>query len=399
MTNRREFLKKSAIAGAAAAITPSVMMGRGHKEYVTNDFSESNAAVDTFTVNMRAAMNIPAIQPREITIPDTGGFKVLKGDFHIHTLFSDGNVMPKDRVTEAVQNGLDVISITDHIEYRPYFSKTGRWKLNDEQGGNFNLTYELAKPDAEKENLLLIPGTEITKSFMPPGHFNVLFTKDVNPIAAAVDDWRKMMRVAADQGCFLIWDHPGWQAPKSGGIERGAPLRFTKEHEEIHRNGWMHGIEIFNGYEHYPIVSDWCNERDLALFANSDIHPTELQQYGIHNPARPITLVLAKERTVESVREALFAKRTIAWAANMLWGRGPWLPELFNASVEIKTITPGTLELTNKSSLPITVSLGGVAVSLQQNKKQQVYRAEGTKNLTVVNWMIGMNRPLEIPLT
>jgi hypothetical protein len=160
----------------------------------------------------------------------------------------------------------------------------------------------------------------------------------------------------------------------------------------------LHGIEIFNGTEHYPIVSEWCNERDLAIFANSDIHSSELNSYGIHNPNRPITLVLANERTVESVREALFARRTIGWAANMLWGREPWMPELFNASVKIKSITPGTLELTNNSSLPITVSLGGVAFQLPQNEKQQVYRAEDVKKLTVLNWMIGMNQPLEIPI-
>lgn len=95
---------------------------------------------------------------------------------------------------------------------------------------------------------------------------------------------------------------------------------------------------------------------------------------------------------------AMFVKRTIGWAANMLWGRDPWLPELFNASVEIKTIAPGTMELINKSSLPITVSLGGAAFKLLHNEKQQVYRAEGVNKLTVLNWMIGMNKPLEIPL-
>jgi len=243
----------------------------------------------------------------------------------------------------------------------------------------------------------LIPGTEITKFKMPPGHFNVLFAQDVNPIAAAVDDWRKMFQIAVDQGAFMIWNHPGWQS-QHGGIEQGVPLRFTVEHEEAYKRGWMHGIEIFNSTEHYPVVLDWCNKRDLALFANSDIHPSELSQYGIHNPARPITLVLAKERTLESVREALFAKRTIAWAAQLIWGRDPWLPELFNASVEMKTLSPGTLELTNKSSLPITVSIGGMAVNLFQDQKQQVYRAEGCRKLTVVNWMAGMNKPLEIPL-
>ena len=393
MESRRNFLKKSVVAGAAAALTPSSMMGINHSKNVSAITTPHN----TYTVNMRTAMNIPVIQPKEITIPNTAGFKVLKGDFHIHTLFSDGQVMPTDRVNEAVQNGLDVIALTEHIEVRPFFSNVGRWRMNDEQGANNNISYETAKPDADRHNLLLIPGTEITKFNMPPGHFNALFTSDANLIANAVDDWREMFQIAVDQGCFMIWNHPGWES-QHGGIDSGTPLIFTKEHEEAYKQEWLHGIEIFNGTEHYPIVSEWCNERDLAIFANSDIHSSELNSYGIHNPNRPITLVLANERTVDSVREALFARRTIGWAANMLWGREPWMPELFNSSVKIKSITPGTLELTNNSSLPITVSLGGVAFQLPQNEKQQVYRAEDVKKLKVLNWMIGMNQPLEIPI-
>lgn len=394
MTTRRDFLKKSVMAGAAATLPSFTVMGKIRKK---NDFAVT-APVETYTVSMRSALHISAIQPRQITIPDTAGYKVLKGDFHIHTLFSDGSVMPEDRVNEAVQNGLDIISITDHIEYRPYFSKIGKWKLNDAQGSDFNLWYNIAKPIADKKQLLLARGAEITKSTMPPGHFNALFPQDVNPIAAAVDDWREMLRIAADQGSFLLWNHPGWQAPQSGGIEQNAPLLFTKEHEEAYKKGWMHGIELFNGSEYYPVVSDWCNERDLAIFANSDIHPSELNMYGLQNPLRPITLVLAKEKTVESVCEAMFARRTIGWAAGMLWGRDPWLPELFKASVEIKTITPGKLQLTNNSSLPVTVSVGGAAFNLPQNTKQQVYRAEGITKITVANWMVGMNKPLEIPI-
>lgn len=394
MYNRRKFLKHSALLGAASFVPLSTALGKDPEA----EISSVATSIDTYTVGMRSSMNIQSVPPRQIIIPDAGGFKVLKGDFHIHTLFSDGYVMPIDRVKEAVQNGLDVISITDHIEYRPYFSKVGKWKLSDEQGGDYNLSYKEAKPEADRQNLLLIQGTEITKSTMAPGHFNVLFAQDVNPIAAVVDDWRKMLQVAADQGGFLLWNHPGWEAPKSGGIEKGAPLRFTAEHEGVYKKGLMHGIEVFNGMQYYPVVSDWCNERDLAIFSNSDIHASELNNYGIQNPFRPITLVLAKERTVESIREAMFAKRTIAWAAGMLWGRDPWLPELFKSSVEIKTITPGTLELTNKSSLPITVSLGGLAFNLAKDARQQVYRAADTKSLTVTNWMVGMNKPLEIPL-
>lgn len=394
MSNRRDFLRNSALLGAASMIPLSDAIGKDPN----NIASSSTANTDTYTVNMKSSLNIQSIAPRRITIPDTGGFKVFKGDFHMHTLFSDGHVMPVDRVNEAVQNGLDVIAITEHIEHRPYFSRTGKWNLNDEQGNDHNIAFNLAKPDADSKNLLLVHATEITKSTMAPGHFNVLFAKDVNPIAAEVADWRKMLQVAADQGAFLLWNHPGWQFPY-GGIEKGAPLRFTAEHEEVYKRGLMHGIEVFNSTEYYPVVSDWCNERDLAIFANSDIHASEFNHYGVQNPLRPITLVLAKERTLESVREAMFARRTIAWAAGMIWGRDPWLPELFKASVDITTITPGTLELTNKSSLPITVSLGGLAFNLAKDTKQQVYRTAGVKALTVANWLIGTNKPLEIPLT
>lgn len=394
MANRREFLKQSVLLGAASVVPFSAA--------VANDLKAGSpsrgAQVDTYPVSMREILKPRPIAPRQITIPDTAGFQVLKGDFHMHTLFSDGNVMPSDRVAEGVQNGLDVISITDHIEYRPYFSKSGRWKLVDEVANDFNIAYNLAKPEADKQNLLLVPGTEITRFSMPPGHFNVLFTEDVNPIAAVVDDWREMFRIAADQGGFLIWNHPGWEAPQSGGIEVGAPLRFLPVHEELYSQGYMHGIEVFNSTEYYPIVSDWCNERDLALFANSDIHPTELNHYGIQNPLRPITLVLAKERSVESVREAMFAKRTIAWAAGMLWGRDPWLPELFKASVNVHAPHSGMLELTNQSSLPINVSVGGTTYNLPQGAKQAIFRPAGVQVLTVTNWLVGMNKPLEISL-
>ena len=55
----------------------------------------------------------------EISIPGFDQYQTLKCDFHIHTVFSDGHVWPTMRVAEAWQEGLDAISITDHIEYRP----------------------------------------------------------------------------------------------------------------------------------------------------------------------------------------------------------------------------------------------------------------------------------------
>ncbi|MDR0697622.1 MAG: twin-arginine translocation signal domain-containing protein, partial [Tannerella sp.] len=107
MSNRREFLKRSALVGAAALAPFSRTPGM---EAILQMSSPAAKADDTYTVNMNY-ISAPGIPPRQIVIPNVGGFKTLKGDFHIHTLFSDGYVMPVDRVTEAVQNGLDVISI------------------------------------------------------------------------------------------------------------------------------------------------------------------------------------------------------------------------------------------------------------------------------------------------
>ena len=59
------------------------------------------------------------VQRAEMILPQVKGYNIYKADFHIHTVYSDGHVSPKGRVTEAYYDGLDIIAITDHIEYRP----------------------------------------------------------------------------------------------------------------------------------------------------------------------------------------------------------------------------------------------------------------------------------------
>ena len=54
----------------------------------------------------------------EIIIPQVNGKNVYKADLHIHTIYSDGDVTPDMRVLEAWHDGLDIIAITDHMEYR-----------------------------------------------------------------------------------------------------------------------------------------------------------------------------------------------------------------------------------------------------------------------------------------
>ena len=65
---------------------------------------------------------VPAQTPvrQPLPVPDVPGFKTLKADFHLHTVFSDGNVWPTVHVQDAWRDGLDVIALTEHAEYTPH---------------------------------------------------------------------------------------------------------------------------------------------------------------------------------------------------------------------------------------------------------------------------------------
>ena len=54
----------------------------------------------------------------EIVLPKVMGYNVYKADFHLHSIYSDGDITPAMRVEEAWTDGLDIISVTDHMEYR-----------------------------------------------------------------------------------------------------------------------------------------------------------------------------------------------------------------------------------------------------------------------------------------
>jgi predicted metal-dependent phosphoesterase TrpH len=132
----------------------------------------------------------------EIRIPDILGFLTLKCDFHTHTVFSDGNVWPTLRVEEAWCEGLDAISITDHIEYLPHKGDIPK---------QHNRSYEIALPRAEELGIILIRGAEITRQ-MPPGHINAVFLQDVNPLDT--ENWRDALRAANAQGAFVSFPKP-----------------------------------------------------------------------------------------------------------------------------------------------------------------------------------------------
>jgi len=269
---------------------------------------------------------------KEMKLPDIEGYKTLKCDFHMHTIFSDGMVWPEYRVEEAWREGLDAISITDHIENQPSKKYVS---------GDHNSSYELALPTAIEKDILLIKGGEITRS-MPPGHLNALFVEDVNKLD--VPKVTDALEEAKKQGAFILWNHPGWEA------QQPDTCLWMPMHQELFEKGLIHGIEVFNEFEYYPVVLDWCINRKLAVIGNSDIHGIVADVYDLNKQYRPVTLVFAKERSIPAIKEALFAGRTIALFNNILAGKEELLLQFFRASVSVRHTGRGNLyEVSNNS--------------------------------------------------
>ena len=268
--------------------------------------------------------------------PDIPGYKTLKCDFHMHTVISDGTVIPSYRVIEAWQDGLDVIALTDHLGRRP------RIKI-DEKGiaGLYRDAYALAK----KMHIILIPGAELTKQ-MPVGHYNLLFIDSFGSIKDG--NYMDVLEHARSQSAFVVWNHPGWKQ-----IFR-IPF-WHQTQSELLKKGLINGIEGFNYKSHYPLTQGWARKKKLTLFASSDIHDsTKISFRHEEGKHRPITLVFAKDTTFLGIKNALLAGRTLAFIKDKLYGNDSLLESLFHASVKVNTQIPGQIVKNGKEEIIVT---------------------------------------------
>jgi predicted metal-dependent phosphoesterase TrpH len=284
----------------------------------------------------------------EVVIPDFAGYKVLKGDFHIHTVFSDGVVWPTYRIQEAWRDGLDILAISDHIEYRPHSQY-----INADR----NTSMKIAAPEAEKLGILLVPATEVTREQGVIGHFNAIFIKDAELMN--LEDPKEALREARRQGAFIFFNHPGWKMDT---------LVFSPFQKELLEEGLIDGVEAVNGFEFYPRAISWCKDLNLTLFATSDAHDPvpvyfKYDRRGAEDVRyRPMTLVLAKDKTLEAVREALDARRTIGSYHGYLIGMFDLLEGLFDACVSTEKLSVvgknTNWQLRNNSSLIFRFRIG-----------------------------------------
>jgi histidinol phosphatase-like PHP family hydrolase len=309
----------------------------------------------------------------EMVLPQVRGFNIYKADLHNHTIFSDGSVTPEFRIQEAWHDGLDVIAVTEHVEYRPYEGKmmnflTGYVPKNvkpvnsnvirseaTDAGilSDLNYPVKLYQNAAKAYGITVIPGAEITREPTVIGHYNALFTKDNNTIYAK--DPMQSIRNAKAQGAIVMQNHPGW---------RRTTLDMMEFEEKVYGANLIDGIEIMNGGEFYPRAITRALKNKFFMSSNTDIHGSTAEDYVLGgNGHRNMTFIFAQENTLEALREAMESQRTLAYSHGTLAGEQSLLVDLFKASIATKVIQTAssgakTVLLTNNSSIKYTLRFG-----------------------------------------
>lgn len=321
----------------------------------------------------------------EIILPQIKGYTLYKADFHMHTIYSDGEVTPRERVREAWYNGLDIIAMTDHLEIRSYekfmlktlapYSKDGKPFKYEHAGiankkdksapmlSNLNAAYDEAVLYAKNEKLpiLLVRGTEIWRNPRTTGEYNALFLKDITAICT--EDLFECFQRVKDQGGLIMHNHPGW---------RRKTMEMSEDQVRAYGEGWVDGVEVVNGTTLYPQMIDRCVENKLFIASNTDMHRPAMQLFNENsNIFRTMTFVLAKECTEDAIKDALKKRRTIGYVANNLIGEEMWLKEFLNEAVICKVIGENekkgnrTFQLTNTCSVPFLFRRGRTTYMLE----------------------------------
>jgi predicted metal-dependent phosphoesterase TrpH len=204
------------------------------------------------------------------------GYRVLEGDFHMHTTYSDGTLSPFTLVRQVERRGLDVASVTEH---------------NTVFAGR--LARAWASIGSGKDGPIIIPGEEITT-----GGYHMIavgLETTVSPDLSVED----VVAAVHAQGGVAIGAHPvkHFQA----GL---APVRNTLDGFEV-----MHPIALRAGnaaWSWHDMLAYWeeTNPRPAAI-GSSDYHFASV--LGICR-----TLVFVEEpASAKSVLDAIRARRTV----------------------------------------------------------------------------------------
>ncbi|MFI6827292.1 CehA/McbA family metallohydrolase [Kribbella sp. NPDC050241] len=250
-----------------------------------------------------AAVAVPARPPRR-TLPASAGLKWIAGDFHAHSLHSDGSTPVANLAALGVAAGLDVLAVTDHNTVAHHLELPG---LSDRFG------------------IGLIPGQEVTTDTGHANAFGEIGAIDFRQPAAT---W---VTEVARRGGLLSINHP-----LGGDCSWRHPLPEHPRLAEIWHSSWL---------DHHwggPIAWWQAWGLDTIPIGGSDWHnPTSLTP-----PGTPTTW-LAVDASAESPAELRDATLEALSAGRTAISTSYTAPILVRADDELIALdAPNTLVIT-----------------------------------------------------
>ncbi|WP_049564833.1 CehA/McbA family metallohydrolase [Nonomuraea sp. SBT364] len=203
-------------------------------------------------------------RPPRRDIPDVGGLRWYAGDFHAHTLHSDGSLTVAGLAELARGRGLDFLAVTDHntVSHHPELAVAGR-------------------------GIALLPGQEVTTD---RGHANVFGDVGWVDFRQPADSW---VQHAERAGGLISINHP-----LGGDCAWLQPLTERPRIAEVWHSGWWD--------RRWGAPLAWADawRPDLVAIGASDFH-----RHGSDGlPGSPTTWVLAEDAA--AAFDALAAGRT-----------------------------------------------------------------------------------------
>jgi hypothetical protein len=221
-------------------------------------------------------------------IEERAGFRVVSGDFHMHTRFSDGVLSPCDLVLLGRRRGLDVIAVTEHNSVFPS---------------------QLARACATlvADAPLVITGEEVTTLEL---HLLALgIERDVDARAAPID----IADAVHQQGGVVIAAHPtrryhdalALMCDELDGVEVVHPLAF-RARQGANQEALRGDSGIVAWSDMVAFARGPCGN-DKAMIGNSDYHAGSV--LGIVR-----THVFVDEVSASGVLDAIRDRRTVTIA-------------------------------------------------------------------------------------
>lgn len=217
----------------------------------------------------RAAPESHTARGSERDLPAPAGLRWYAGDFHAHTVHSDGTESISELAARGVRAGLDFVAVTDHntVSHHPHLPGVGA-----------------------EHGITLLPGQEVTTA---RGHANAFGDIGWVDFREPAGSW---LRHVTERGGVLSINHP-----IDGDCAWLHPLPAPPHAVELWHISWFRDLTHTGAWAFHH---RW--DAPVALLGGSDFHKPELGW----TLGTPTTWVLAEDSSPEAILAAVRAGRT-----------------------------------------------------------------------------------------